>query len=75
MISEVMSHRQLPPLWNYTHTRSINSNAGKVCICVGDTGFYGKTETISLPFMTVEYDFFTMKKKISEIIWVFREST
>lgn len=75
MISEVMSHRQLPPLWNYTHTRSINSNAGKVCICVGDTGFYGKKETISLPFMTVEYDFFTMKKKISEIIWVFREST
>lgn len=70
-----MSHRQLPPLRSYAYTRSINSNLGRVYICFGDTGFYGEKETISLPFMTVEYDLFGMKKRINVIIWVFREST
>lgn len=44
-------------------------------MCFGDIGFYGEKETISLPFMTVECDFFGMKKSINKFIWVFREST
>lgn len=70
-----MSHKQLSPLWSYTPCGGINSNSGTVHICFRDTGFYGKKETISLPFMTAEYNLFGMKKRINEIIWVFRENT
>lgn len=34
----------------------------------GDSGVYGKKETISLPFMTAENNFFGMKNMINGII-------
>lgn len=57
-------------MWSYAHTRSINSNTGKVCICFADIGVYYKMETIFLPLMIAECDF-GVKKRINEIIWFF----
>lgn len=40
----------------------------KVCMGLGTVGFTGKKETISLPFMIAEHNFFGMKNMINGII-------